>query len=357
MAETDRAWLLLRLNWGLLGAIAAAFALGTLLAGFSIDIPGLIFSLGFVAVYGGFAHANARSADRRDPQVVFVLGGTAQIVLVTVLMAPFTYVAAAANFPLQDANLLALDRTLGLDWAGYIRFVDAHPAVAAVLSYGYTMIRWPIFAIPVVLAAAGRYRRIEEFTLAFALALLATTAISAVAPAFGAYQQIGLDPGRLQHIDPRAYLDTVRDLAPVRAGTLRHLDLFGLAGIVTFPSFHASSAVLYAWAFWPVRWMRPVAFFANAAMLASTPIDGGHYFIDVIAGVVVAVSAIGAARPTSAWATRFSSAAFVCGLDQVDGGGAKKQRRLPSGRLQRQNAPSGERCASANGTFSAPKIR
>jgi hypothetical protein len=36
----------------------------------------------------------------------------------------------------------------------------------------------------------------------------------------------------------------------------------------------------------------------------------------------------------------------------VFGGGAKKHRRLPSGRLQRQNAPSGDGCASLNGTTS-----
>jgi membrane-associated phospholipid phosphatase len=45
--------------------------------------------------------------------------------------------------------------------------------------------------------------------------------------------------------------------------------------------------------------MRPIAIIANAAMLASTPIDGGHYFIDLIAGVAVAVLAIVAARAVS----------------------------------------------------------
>ena len=49
-------------------------------------------------------------------------------------------------------------------------------------------------------------------------------------------------------------------------------------------------------AFWPVRWMRPVALIANGAMLAATPIDGGHYFIDLIADIAVAVFAIAAAR-------------------------------------------------------------
>jgi len=99
---------------------------------------------------------------------MFVLGATAQIVLITVMMAPLTYVTAALNLPLQDANLYALDRMLGLDWGNYVLFVDAHPALSGALSYAYTMIRWPIFAIPVLLAAIHHYRRLEEFTLALA---------------------------------------------------------------------------------------------------------------------------------------------------------------------------------------------
>jgi hypothetical protein len=162
---------------------------------------------------------------------MFVLGATAQIVLITVIMAPLTCVAGALNLPLQDANLLAIDRVLGLDWLRYVLFVDAHPALAAGLSYAYTMIRWPIFAIPVLLAAIHRYRRLEEFTVAFALALVVTTVISALVPAIGMNQQIGLDPASLSNIEPRAYLDQVRDLAPVRDGALRHLNLFALGGL------------------------------------------------------------------------------------------------------------------------------
>src|SRR5206468_5076868 len=130
----------------------------------------------------------------------------------------------------------------------------------------------------------------------FALALIATTLISGLVPAIGVFQQIGVDPAQLKNIEVGAYLMQLRDLAPVREGALRHLDLVNLAGIVTFPSFHAASAVLYIWAFWPVRWMRPIAVLANTAMLASTPIVGGHYFIDLIAGMGVAGIAIVAAR-------------------------------------------------------------
>jgi hypothetical protein len=294
--EVETAWRYFLVNWIFIGSMGVALALALVLTDFSIELTGLAIAIGYVGLYAGFAHANACSPRRRDPQVMFVLGGTAQIVLITAVMTPLTYVAAAANLPMQDANLLAIDQALGFDWAGYVRYVDAHPALAAWLNYGYTMIRWPIFAIPVVLAAKHRFARIEEFTFAFGFALIATTIVSGLVPAIGVFQQIGLDPAVLKNIDPQPYLDQLRDLPPTRVGTLRHLELLGLGGIVTFPSFHAASAALYAWALWSVKWMRPIVVLAFTAMLAATPINGGHYLIDMIAGIAVAVVAIFAAR-------------------------------------------------------------
>lgn len=293
--EAAAAWRLFELNWIPLGLMGAALVLALLFTEFSIRWGGALFCFGFVAVYAGFAYYNARAPHRRDPQVVFVLGSTAQIALVTLAMAPLTYVAAAANFPMQDENLLAIDRALGLDWLAYVSYVNERPLLATWLNFGYGMIQWPIFLIPVILAAAHRYCRIQEFTLAFALALIVTTIISTFVPAIGVFQQLGLDPVAFKNLHPQAYLDQFRDLPQVRDGTLRELELFALAGVVTFPSFHAASAVLFAWAFWPVRWMRPVAVLANGAMLVSTPVDGGHYFVDVFAGIAVAALAIVAA--------------------------------------------------------------
>ena len=258
MPDVEAAWRFLLVNWIFVGAMGVVLALSLAFTNFSLELTGLAISVAYVGLYAGFAHANACSPKRRDPQVMFVLGGTAQIVLITAVMTPLTYVAASANLPMQDANLLAIDRALGFDWGAYVRYVDDHPALAAWLNYGYTMIRWPIFAIPVVLAATHRYQRIEEFTFAFGLALIATTIISGLVPAIGVFQQIGLDPTGIKNLNLQPYLDQLRDLPPTRDGALRHLDLLNLGGIVTFPSFHAASAVLYAWALWPVRWMRPI---------------------------------------------------------------------------------------------------
>lgn len=297
--DVEREWQFFQVNWIPIALMGMALSASLMLTDFRIGLQGLVVTLGFVAVYAGFAYANARSPVRRDPQVMFCLGSTAQIVLITALMTPLTYVAGAANFPLQDANLLAIDRALGLDWRAYVEFVNDRPLLATWLSFGYTMIRWPIFLIPALLAGAYLFQRLQEFIFAFSIALIVTTAVSALVPAIGVFQQIGLDPASFVNIDPRPYLDQMRDLGPVRDGRLRELDLLNLAGIVTFPSFHACSAVLYAWALWPVRWMRPIALLANGAMLAATPVDGAHYFIDIFAGIAVAVLAIVAAQAMS----------------------------------------------------------
>ena len=294
--DVERAWHYFQINWIPIALMAVALAAGLALTDFRLGLVGVIVTLGVVAVYAGFAYANARSPVRRDPQVMFCLGSTAQIVLITALMTPLTYVAGAMNFPLQDANLLAIDRALGIDWIAYVNYVNDRPLLATWLGYGYTMIRWPIFAIPAALAAVYRFERLQEFVFAFSIALIVTTVISIFVPAIGAYQHIGLDPATLKNIDLRAYTDFLRDFVPVRDGTMRTLDLLNLSGIVYFPSFHAGSAILYAWALWPVRWMRPFVLLANGAMIAATPVDGAHYFIDVIAGIALAIASIVVAK-------------------------------------------------------------
>jgi len=297
--EAALAWRLFEANWIPIGAMCAVVALVLMTTDFSFTLGGTAFSFGFVAVYGGFAYYNAHAPHRRDPQIVFALGATAQIVLITVVMTPMTYFAAALNFPLQDAPLDHLDRAMGLDWRAYLAFVNDHEVVRTVLTIGYGMIRWPIFIIPVALVLVRDYRRLQEFTLAFALALIVTTIVSAMVPAIGTFYHLHLTPADYPNIEPAAYLEQLRDLPPVRDGSLRHLNLLTLTGLVTFPSFHAASAVLYLWALWPVRWLRIVALVSNATMLAATPIHGGHYFVDVIAGVAVAVAGIVAARAVS----------------------------------------------------------
>ena len=74
------------------------------------------------------------------------------------------------------------------------------------------------------------------------------------------------------------------------------MPLDDLEGLVAFPSFHTAAGLLYIWAFWPLRLLRWPAIVVNCAMIATTPLGGAHYVIDLLAGAVVAFAAIAATQ-------------------------------------------------------------
>ena len=231
-----------------------------------------------------------------DPKLLFSLGTIGQIILTCAIVGPLSYVAAKLNWPLQDQALLAIDRALGLDPEPIARYVNDHPWLADCLARGYGLIKLPLLGIPVVLALTAHYMRLQLFMLAMSLALAVTIAISAVVPAIGTYWGLQLSAAHFPEINTAIYAGQLRDILALRDGSLHELRLFFLAGIVSFPSFHAASAVLYMWALWPVRGLGGIAAALNLLMIAATPVIGAHYVIDVAGGIAVAAAAIWAAK-------------------------------------------------------------
>lgn len=292
--EDLAAWRLHCCTWLLLAALTAAMIVALAATGFSVEPTSTITPIAVIAAYAGYTYYNFRHPQKRDPFVMFTLGSTGQMLLIPAVMTPMTYVAASANLPMQDQALNALDRALHLDWVSYYNFIYEHRALLATAVYTYGMIGCLVFAVPVALGWTGRYWRLQVFALAFTIALIVTTAISVFVPAIGTYDLLNVHPDP-NVFTPGGYADQLRELPLVRDGTLRTLSYRSLTGLVAFPSFHAASAVLYLWALWPVRWLGPVAAVGNLLMLLSTPIVGGHYFVDLIAGIAVAIGSIAVA--------------------------------------------------------------
>src|SRR3954466_5945937 len=304
------AWRLFHLNWIPVAAMGGVLLLGVALCGFSIEpvafaIPTAIaVALGLTAYVYAFANANAA-----DPKLIFPLGTISQLLLVATIMGPLTYVAGTANWPLQDHALLAIDRALGMDPELIARYVNDHGWLAELLLRGYGLIKWPLLGIPIILTLTSRFVRLQLFVFAFGLALIVTVAISAFIPAIGTYYGLNIAPSKFPTLDGSLYAAQLRDILALREGSLRHLELFKLAGIVSFPSFHAASAVLYMWALWPVRVIGSLSVALNLLMIAATPVIGAHYMIDVIGGVGIATLSIllskyfsGVLRPSSSTA-------------------------------------------------------
>ena len=298
MHEPDArlAWRLFHLNWLPIVAMGCILLLAVLLGNFSIAPAAFLTMSGIAIELALIAHIYVRlRAHAADPKLVFALGGISQLFVIAIIMGPLSYVAGATSLPLQDQTFLAIDRALGMDPGAIARFVNDRPQLVGLLEMGYAFIKWFLLLTPIILAATKRMVRLQVFVGAFGLALAVTLAISALVPAIGTFYGLDVPLSDYPALNMTFYTAQLRDILALRDGSLRHLELFELAGIVSFPSFHAASGVLYLWALWPVRRLGGIAAAMNMWMIISTPVIGAHYVIDVIGGVALAAVSIWAA--------------------------------------------------------------
>lgn len=291
---------LLTINWCVVFAAAAVLVLVLARTDFVLTAsdPIVIMMAGLVSTLTPLSFAVLWKGSARWPNLSHAANVLSQLIAASMLIAPLTYIAASLNYPLQDRNLFAIDQFMGLDWRSYLNTVDQY-GLGSICNFGYRTFLWQPLLAPIFLCLSGKATRAYQFSLAFILTVMATVVISAFLPATGAYAFLGLSPADYPHSHPVADFDHMRHLTLLREGKMRVLEIGQLTGIVTFPSFHAAGAILYLWAWWAIRWMRAIALVCNALLLLSTPIDGGHYFIDVIAGAALAVLFILAVRRLS----------------------------------------------------------
>src|SRR5215470_12803732 len=64
---------------------------------------------------------------RPDPRLASGCLSTAQVIAFAAVAAPLSYLAAAADLPLNDRAYDAIDRALGLDWKAMLDVMNAWP--------------------------------------------------------------------------------------------------------------------------------------------------------------------------------------------------------------------------------------
>jgi hypothetical protein len=280
--------------WRWLAALGAATLAGLLAMRFEIHWASMALPMAGAALL----HLVSRfyRSIRRDARLAATCEALAQLVVFTMIAGPLSYLAAALGGPLHDDRFARLDAALGLDWRVYLAVLDSAPAAGRVLRLAYDTLLPQLALVLLVLGFTNRLGALRTLVWATGLSGVATILISGLLPAIGCYAYFGLTPADYPHLDPSAPFTHVADFIGLRDGGLRTLDLTGLKGIITFPSFHAALAALYAWAFWQHRAFRWPGLAIEALVVLATPIDGGHYFVDVAAGIALALLAIRAAR-------------------------------------------------------------
>jgi membrane-associated phospholipid phosphatase len=180
------------------------------------------------------------------------------------------------------------DEALGFGWLAWAHWVDNHPVFQAICHYSYESMSWQIVLPVVVLALQSRLTELRIYLLAFSLALTTIEIIAMFFPTVGPIAVIDRSSFHLLQFTgatPVDHLWRLRTPGPVSFAN----DSFG--GIVSFPSFHATVAVLIPLTlradprlFYPLLVL-------NAAMLCSTLTEGAHYAVDVMAGSGMAILA------------------------------------------------------------------
>jgi membrane-associated phospholipid phosphatase len=208
--------------------------------------------------------------------------------VITILCGVLTaYAMQRFAFPLQDRFFEHADIALGLDWPGFAHWVDRHAMIQTIFHFAYDTIKLQIALPLVVLAFTNRLSDVRAYLLAFSIAFIATIFVSALLPAAGPIafvDRTAFDVLRFTGATPIDHLMRLRD-----AGPLVLNDPPG--GIATFPSFHATVAVLTPLALRRYRPIFAVLIVLNSAMLAATVTEGAHYFVDVLAGTCMAIFA------------------------------------------------------------------
>jgi membrane-associated phospholipid phosphatase len=197
------------------------------------------------------------------------------------------YYLATSPLPLHDHLLNGIDRALGFDWIAMCNWVAPHTAIHAALSFAYFNLSNE--AGLVLLAIVLFYpRRARRFTTALILSSVLTIPFLWMFPVSGPFIALtGLPDYCISDavIAPHHYM-------MMRTHGFDAVDIETLSGIVAFPSYHATGALLLTYLLRGIPIVFPAAVAFNALMIAATPLIGGHYLTDVIAGFAVAAATI-----------------------------------------------------------------
>jgi membrane-associated phospholipid phosphatase len=194
------------------------------------------------------------------------MAGTILLVGMALLAISSYVVAAVTPLPFYDHALEAVDRNLGFHWLPWTAWIDARPWLEKSLKVAYEAMIPELIGAVLYLGFRGEARWL--LTSLFVGGAI-TSLVSGFVPAIG-------------HLPNAPHVPV---LLAIRHGVL----LDGMPqGLVSFPSYHTTVALLLTVAFLRDRWLFPLACLLNGLMVVSTLSIGGHYLVDVLAGVLLA---------------------------------------------------------------------
>ncbi len=170
----------------------------------------------------------------------------------------------------------------GFDWNAEANWVANHPTLDWLLQQAYFSLYYQGALVFLIGSVSRPGDRNGEIIWQFCISLVLTCAIFVFTPAFG-------------HI-AHAGTDWLKTLMMIRNGEWTTFDFSHVEGIISFPSFHTTLAILLVYAVRHHRWALAVMVPLNLLLIVATLSVGGHYLVDLPAGAAVAFVSIVATR-------------------------------------------------------------
>ena len=208
---------------------------------------------------------------------------------ISLLGATATYPLAADTRGSIDPLLQSIDAALHFDWVAWYQTVAAHRSLQLIGTAAYESIYLTPALILAYCASSNRRADARAFVASFWLAAVITLLLFRFVPALGPLATEWHGP--IPYMPESALYEA--DLFPLlRSGNGYVVDLAALRGLVSVPSFHTASGVVYIVIAWPMARLRWPVLALTSAMLLATPVEGTHYLADMLAGAAVALFAL-----------------------------------------------------------------
>ena len=268
-------------EWLGVGVVALIDVIWAARSGFRLiyvwDTP-LLIGVAYLAA-AGFRHVSMKRTAVVAEYLALTFAGT----LATCML---TYLCLASSGPPIDSELLVADQALGFHWLTGFQFLMKHPALAHVASLIYGSLKLQILYVGIFLGAKGRISDVREIFWIVLLAAVLAGAGAAAFPAYGPFKMFGLD----------RYGAFLPEMEHLKSGHALTFSLAHLTGVVSFPSFHTSMALILIYAFRQTGIHGWIMIAWNALMLPTIPYFGGHYLVDMLAGAGVTLLTVAIVR-------------------------------------------------------------
>ena len=282
------------LLWSAIGLSIAICAALMWKAGLRIDplLPANLVYFAALLLLFAVRPALSRSGRRWAPGLADLTENVGLFMAMALTGAVATYPLAALSHGFADAPLQRIDEALHFHWLAWYETVAAHPGLQRLGVAAYQCIYVIPAALLIAFAIRGQRGEAHRFLASFWLAAILTLTLYLFMPAVGPLTYLWKGP--IPYM-PTSAIWQEQLIPALRAHQIGQVNLNELRGLVSAPSFHTASGVVYiatAWRCGNLRW--PLTFL-TLAMLLATPVEGTHYLSDMIIGAVVAIVALAAA--------------------------------------------------------------